>query len=79
MLTGLSPLMAGCAGAPTITFAGAYFPAWLLCAMCAVFVAIVAHVFMTVTKLSGHIPFEPAVCASIGVIAALILWRFWEQ
>jgi YtcA family len=76
---GLSPLMAGCASAPTIALAGAYFPAWLLCAIFAVFVALVTHTFMTVIKLSDRIPFEAAVCASLGVIAALALWRLWEQ
>jgi hypothetical protein len=71
--------MTGCASAPTITLAGAYFPAWLLCAIFAVLVASATHIFMSVTKLSNRIPFELAVCASLGVIAALALWRFWGQ
>jgi hypothetical protein len=79
VLAGLSPLMTGCTGAPTLTLAGAYFPAWLLCAILAVLVAIAAHILMSVTKLSDRIPFESAVCASLGVIAALALWRLWEQ
>ena len=79
VLSGLPPLMAGCVSAPTITLAGAYFPAWLLCAIFAVLVAVVSHIFLAVTKLSDRIPFESAVCASLGVIAALALWRLWEQ
>ncbi len=79
VLFGLLPLMAGCEGAPTITLAGAYFPAWLLCAIIGVFVAAVVHIFMDVLKLSDRIPFEVAVCASIGVISALAIWRLWEQ
>jgi hypothetical protein len=79
VFSGLLPFMAGCTGAPTITLAGAYFPAWLLCAIFAVFVAIVVHILMIVTKLSDRIPFGLAVCASLGVIAALVLWRLWEH
>ena len=79
VLAGLSPLMTGCASAPTITLAGAYFPAWLLCAIFAVLVALITHILMTVTKLSDRIPLESAVCASLGVIAALALWRLWER
>lgn len=79
VLSGLLTLMTGCSSAPTITLAGAYFPAWLLCAIFAVLVAVVTHIVMTVTKLSDRIPFGSAVCASLGVIAALALWRLWEQ
>jgi uncharacterized membrane protein len=79
ILAGLSPLTASCKDAPTITLAGAYFPAWLLCAIFAVLVAIVAHILMSVTRLSDRVPFYSAVCASLGVAAALALWRLWER
>ena len=69
--------MVGCTGAPSLTIAGAYFPAWLLCAILAVLVALLARVFMVATRLSNYIPFQLAVCFSIGIIAALILWQLW--
>src|SRR5262252_5147707 len=58
----------GCGGAPSVTIAGAYFPAWLLCAVIAVLVA---------TRLAVYIPYQLAVCCSAGAIVALIVWHFW--
>lgn len=69
--------LAGCGGAPSLTIAGAYFPAWLLCGLIAVFVAVIARGLMLVTRLSNHIPYQLAVCSSIGVIVALLVWQVW--
>lgn len=73
----LALCLSGCNGAPSLTIAGAYFPAWLLCAIIAVVVAIVVRSIMVATGLSNRIPFQLAVCLSIGVIVALIFWRLW--
>lgn len=67
----------GCSGAPSITIAGAYFPAWLLCAVIAVVAAAFIRVLMVATGLSNFIPYQLAVCCSAGAIVALILWHLW--
>lgn len=64
-------------GAPSITIAGAYFPAWLLCAIVAVAVAVIVRILMAATGLSNRIPYQLAVCLSVGAIVALILWQLW--
>jgi hypothetical protein len=69
-------LVCGC-GAPSLIVAGAYFPAWLVCAILAVVVASVVRTVMVATRLSQLIPFQLAVCTSIGVIVALIVWFIW--
>ena len=69
--------LTGCGGAPSVTVAGAYFPAWLLCGLFAVLVAVIVRVLMVVTGLSNHVPYQLAVCSSIGVIIALVVWQFW--
>ncbi len=76
-LAGGSLLLSGCAGAPSVTVAGAYFPAWLLCAVVSVAVAIVVRGVMVGTGLSNVIPLQLMVCISAGVIVALVIWRFW--
>jgi len=73
---GVLPL-AGCAGAPSITIAGAYFPAWLLCSILAAVVAMVTRYAMVTTGLAELVPFQLSVCLSVGVIAAVIVWRIW--
>jgi hypothetical protein len=76
-MAGESFFLVGCDGAPSVTIAGAYFPAWLLCAVIAVVVTVIVRILMVVTRLSNHIPFQLAVCSSIGVIVALVVWQLW--
>jgi hypothetical protein len=76
-VAGESLSLVGCGGAPSVTVAGAYFPAWLLCALVAVFVAVIVRGLMVVTGLSNHVPYQLAVCSSIGVIVALFVWQAW--
>ena len=74
---GTSIYLTGCGGAPSLTIAGAYFPAWLLCALVGVVVAAFIRAFMVATGLGDHIPYQLLVCCSTGVIFALILWHLW--
>ncbi len=76
-MAGESLSLLGCGGAPSVTVAGAYFPAWLLCALMAVLVAVLVRGLMVATGLSNHIPYQLAVCSSIGVIVALVVWQLW--
>lgn len=76
-MAGESLSLVGCGGAPSVTLAGAYFPAWLLCALIAVAITVIVRILMVVTGLSNHIPYQLAVCSSIGVIVALVVWQFW--
>ncbi len=69
--------LAGCGGAPSVTIAGAYFPAWLLCSLISVLVAVIVRGLMIATGLSNHIPYQLAICSSIGVIVALVVWQLW--
>ncbi len=76
-VAGESLSLIGCGGAPSVTVAGAYFPAWLLCGLIAVLVGGNCTRLMVVTGLSNHIPYQLAVCSSIGVIVALLVWQVW--
>ena len=76
VLIGYALAACGC-GAPSLIIAGAYFPAWLMCAILAVVVATILRAVMVATRLSQLIPFQLAVCTSIGAIVALIVWFMW--
>ncbi len=77
LMAGESLFLVGCGGAPSVTIAGAYFPAWLLCALIAALVAVIVRVLIVVAGLSHHVPYPLAVCSSIGVIFALVVWQLW--
>lgn len=77
LLLGQAFSSTGCGGAPSVTIAGAYFPAWLLCAIIAVLAALFIRAFMVATGLANYIPYQLAVCCSAGAILGLILWHLW--
>src|SRR5215813_14568158 len=77
LLLGQVFCLTGCGGAPSVTIAGAYFPAWLLCAVIAVLVAAFIRGLLVATGLANYIPYQLAVCCSAGTIVALIMWHFW--
>ena len=59
--------LCGCseAGAPSFDLFGAFFPAWLLCAVLGIFAA---------RNLTGVLPFQLPLCTSLGAIFALLVW-----
>lgn len=71
------PLLGGCGGAPSVILAGAYFPAWLFCSILAVVVAVIVRVVMVATRLERVIPFQLAVCVSVGILVAILVWKVW--
>jgi hypothetical protein len=77
LLLGLAIYSTGCGGAPSVTIAGAYFPAWLLCAVTAVLAAVFIRALMIASGLASFIPYQLAVCCSAGIIVALIVWHLW--
>ncbi len=81
LVTGLLLGLAGCAsrGAPSFVLFGAYFPAWMLCAVLGLVGAIATRVTMVATGLSDTIPYQLFVCASAGLIVAACGWLIWFE
>lgn len=71
--------LAGCGwgGAPTRVVVGAYFPAWMLCALVGVGAAIAARLVMVVLHLSDVLPHQLAVSLAVGVLVAAAFWLLW--
>jgi len=77
LLLAQTALLSGCSGAPSLAIAGAYFPAWLACAVVGVIPTVIARGLMASTHLTTVIPFQLAVCTAIGVLVALAVWLSW--
>lgn len=75
----MAVVLGGCAaqGAPSFILSGAYFPAWMLCAVIGVAGAFLARTVMVTTGLSETLPFQLFVCTSLGLIVALAAWLLW--
>lgn len=69
--------LTGCTAAPSLTVAGAFFPAWLACALLGVLGAVAARAAMVATGLATAVPFQLLVCTAIGIIVASLFWVIW--
>ena len=72
-----SCLLTSCSfiGAPSFEFFGAFFPAWMLCALIGILGAAATRVVLTTPAFDdAMIPFQLAVCTAAGVIAGLLAW-----
>jgi hypothetical protein len=68
--------LGGCSagGAPSFDLFGAFFPAWLLCGIVGIAGAVVARAAFVSSGVANTLPYQLAVCTSIGVITALLVW-----
>ena len=71
--------LSGCAvrGATSYSLFGAFFPAWMFCALAGIIGAAAARVVFVVSGLSRVLPFQLFVCAAIGIVIALLAWLLW--
>ena len=72
----VSCALTGCslAGAPSFELFGAFFPAWLLCALIGIIGAAGTRLVLTTPAFSEVVPFQLAVCTAVGVIIGLLAW-----
>ena len=71
---GLLLALAGCGvrGAPSFILFGAYFPAWMFCALVGILGAIGVRVVVVAAELSDDPAFQLFVCVSAGLIIAAV-------
>ena len=61
-------------GAPSFELFGAFFPAWMLCALIGIIGATGTRIALTTPTFNGVIPFQLAVCTAVGVIVGVLAW-----
>ena len=73
------PAFAACSShaAPSIVLFGAFFPAWMLCAIIGIFGAIAARGIFVASGLDSVLPFQLFVCSSVGFAVAALAWLIW--
>jgi hypothetical protein len=64
-------------GAPYFSIFGAFFPAWMFCALVSVLAAIGVRLVFVASGLSRLLPFQLLVCSSLGLCAGLCMWGRW--
>lgn len=76
LLMALPSTLVGCSyvGAPSYTLFGAFFPAWMLCALIAIVAALSARVVLSTPRFADALPLPLAVCTAVGVLVGLFTW-----
>jgi hypothetical protein len=71
--------LTGCSSqsAPSFVVFGAFFPAWMLCALIGILGAIAARGTFVALGLASVLPFQLFVCSSLGLMAATFTWLIW--
>jgi YtcA family len=68
--------LSGCSShsAPSFVLFGAFFPAWMLCAIIGIFGAIASRGIFVAAGLDSVLPFQLFVCSSVGLVVAAVTW-----
>ncbi len=76
-----SLFVSGCSSrsAPTLGLFGAYFPAWIACALIGVAAATFTRMLLVRGRLSRIVPVRMLACCAIGLIAACLAWLWLER
>lgn len=61
-------------GAPSFELFGAFFPAWMFCAVVGVLTTMLARALFVATNLSTVLPLQLALCVALGGIGGLLVW-----
>ena len=66
--------MAGCARAPSFNIVGSFFPAWLICMVAGIGLAVIANWVLRRYKLDQHIVWTIVVYPCLAAFFAFTLW-----
>ncbi|MEM5431272.1 hypothetical protein [Cupriavidus oxalaticus] len=73
-LVALAALLQGCAGAPSFSLFGAYFPLWLLSALVGIVGAVVSYRIFIMTGWAETVRYQLLVNTAIGIVIAEFVW-----
>ena len=65
------------AAAPSLVVFGAFFPAWILCALVGVVGAILVRAALVMLKLDELLPAKLVVYLAFAILIGIGVWRLW--
>jgi hypothetical protein len=66
-----------CNYAPTMDLLGSYFPAWMLCAVLGIVVAVIIRQILAVAGINEYVVAPLLTYAGLAVSATLLAWLLW--
>lgn len=70
-------ILAGCSGPPVVDVVGSYFPAWLLCSLIGISVAVLVRQLLVLAELEGSLMVPLFTHAAVALTATLLVWLIW--
>lgn len=73
--------LAGCSaagGAPAVPIFGSFFPAWIICAVGGIFVAIIIRAVLIALHIDEHLPAPPLVYLCLAISGGIAFWMIWS-
>ena len=70
-------LLAGCAHSPTLDVLGSYFPAWMICIVLGLVLAVITRQLLIGFKLHVHLWLAGLVYVCLTVLWTMAVWLIW--
>lgn len=74
-------VLAGCGasgGPPSVPVFGSFFPAWVICAVGGVVVAVLLRALLIALRIDEHLPAPPLVYLCLAISCGIALWMIWS-
>ncbi len=69
--------LSDCASAPAVNVVGSFFPAWMLCALIGIAVAVCLRQVLVLVGLEDSLVLPLLTHTAVGVAATLAVWLIW--
>lgn len=73
-LVASSCFLSGCSRSPSIDVLGSYFPAWLVCGLIGIALAVITHFVLVRIKLDSAIPIKTVVYPCMAAAYTFLVW-----
>lgn len=73
--------LAGCSaagGAPAVPIFGSFFPAWIICAVGGIVLAVVIRALLIALRIDEHLPAPPLVYLCLAISGGIAFWMIWS-
>src|SRR5262249_41740410 len=69
--------VSGCSYSPTLDLLGSYFPAWMLCAVIGIFIAVAIRQAPALAGIGEYVVAPFLTYAGFALSASLLVWLLW--
>ncbi len=70
-------LVAGCSRSPDQDLFGSFFPAWMICALGGIVIAVILRQLLAATGINRYLLAPPLTYLSIAVGGTFLIWLLW--